>query len=311
VRILLTGAGGFLAARFATLAMAEGHQVLGIGRSARPARLVELRKQSRFSYQIMDSGDADTLVARARTFQPAALVHMASVGGRRSEDLEEAALLRAHFDAALAVAEAAAQTQAAVVWMGCASEYPPSDVPVSESHPGVPVSAFGTAKRLAYRAFQRLAEGRIRAVSLRPFHVFGPGDRDDRFTRMAMRAALGRGPNQLGDALLVRDRVFVDDVVRAALLAAEWVRNQPPGAVPAVNLGTGRGSSQAAFARAIALVVNAPEFEPGFGAGAPSDVDSPYLVARVELAEKLLGWKATTAVEDGLTQVFADLQAHS
>lgn len=310
MRILLTGAGGFLGTRFATFAVAEGHQLLGLGRSARPSRLNELRKQSKFSYQIMDAGDAAALAARARTFQPAVVVHMASPGGGRSEQLEEPALLRAHFDAALAVAAAAAEAQAAVVWLGCASEYSPSDVPVSESAPGVPASAFGMAKRLAFRAFERLAQGRIRACALRPFHVYGPGDRDDRFTRLAMRAALGRGPNQLGDPLLVRDRVFVDDVARAVLLAAEWARQQPPGAVPAINLGSGRGSSQAAFARAIALVVNAPGFEPGFGAGPPLDPDPPYLVAKVERAEQLLGWKATTAVEDGLTQVFADLKAH-
>jgi len=311
VRILLTGAGGFLAARFATLAVAEGHQVLGLGRSARPSRLNELRKQSKFGYQIMDAGDAPALVARARTFQPAVVVHMASAGGGRSEELEAAALLRSHFEGAVAVAAAAAAAQAAVVWLGCASEYTPADVAVSESHPTDPVSAFGTAKSLAFRAFRHLAQESLRATALRPFHVYGPGDRDDRFTRMAMRAALGRGPNQLGDPLLVRDRVFVDDVTRAVLAAAEWTRAQPPGVVPVINLGTGRGSSQAAFARAIALAVNAPDFEPGFGAGAPPDQDPPHLVAKVELAEQLLGWKATTTAQDGLTQVFADLKAHS
>jgi nucleoside-diphosphate-sugar epimerase len=311
VRILLTGAGGFLGTRFATLSVAEGHQLLGIGRSARPSRLNELRKQSKFSYQIMDAGDGAALAGRARTFQPAVIVHMASVGGGRSEDVEEAALLRSHFDGALAVAAAAVAAQAAVVWLGCASEYAPCDVPVAENHLGVPLSAFGAAKRIAFRAFEHLAQGRIRACSLRPFHVYGPGDRDDRFTRMAMRAATGRGPNQLGDPLLVRDRVFVDDVARAVLQAAEWVKVRPAGDVPAINLGTGRGSSQAAFARAIATVVKAPEFEPGFGAGTPPDLDPPYLVARTERAEQLLSWRATTAVEDGLNQVFADLLAHS
>jgi len=311
VRILLTGAGGFLGARFATLAVAEGHQVLGIGRSARPSRLNELRKQSKFSYQIMDAGDAEALPGRARTFQPAVIVHMASAGGGRSESLEEPAMLRAHFDGALSVAGAAEAAQAAVVWMGCASEYAPSDVPVPEHHGGVPLSAFGAAKRIAFRAFEHLALGRIRACALRPFHVYGPGDRDDRFTRLAMRAALGRGPNQLGDPLLVRDRVFVDDVARAVLQAAEWARARPAGDVPVMNLGTGRGSSQAAFARAIAKVVKAQDFEPGFGAGSAPDLDPPYLVARTERAEQLLGWKPTTAVEDGLTQVFADLKAHS
>ncbi|HVE83900.1 MAG TPA: NAD(P)-dependent oxidoreductase [Myxococcales bacterium] len=311
MRILLTGAGGFLGARFASLAVAEGHQVLGLGRSARPGRLVELRRQSKFGYQIMDVSDAEALVARARTFQPAVLVHMASPGGGRSEPVEPPALLRAHFDGAVAVAAAAEQTQAAVVWLGCASEYAPCDVPVSESHPCEPASDFGTAKSLAFRAFRRLALGRLRATALRPFHVYGPGDRDDRFTRLAMRAALGRGPNQLGDGMVVRDRVFVDDVARAALQAAEWTRLQPAQALPVVNLGSGRGSSQAAFARAMALVCKAPEFEPGFGAGAPTDPDPPHLVARVELAEQLLGWKASTSVEDGLTQVFADLQARS
>lgn len=311
MRILLTGAGGFLGARVASLAVADGHHVLGIGRSSRPIRLGELRKQSKFSYQIMSAGDAEALVARARTFQPAVVLHLASPGAGRAEPLPPADLMRAHFDAALGVAAAAAETSAAVVWVGCASEYAPSDVPVSEAHPAEPASAFGAAKSLAFRAFQRLALGKLRALALRPFFIYGPGDRDDRFTRMALRAALGRGPNQLGEGQLVRDRVFVDDVARAVLQAAEVARLQPSTQLPVVNLGTGRASSQAAYARAIAQVVKAPDFVPGFGAGSPADADPPYLVAKVEAAERLLGWRATTALEDGLAQVFADFQAHS
>src|SRR5262245_58047429 len=117
MRILLTGAGGFIGARFASLAVAEGNYVLGIGRSPRPVRLNELRKQPKFSYQIMDAGDAPALAARARTFQPAVVVHMAALGVVRADTIPEEELLRTHFHGALAVAAAAQETAAAVVWL--------------------------------------------------------------------------------------------------------------------------------------------------------------------------------------------------
>lgn len=310
MRILLTGAGGFIGARFASLAVAEGHYVLGIGRSARPARLNELRKQSKFSYQIMDVGDAAALASRARTFQPAVVVHMAALGVVRADTVPEEELLRSHFHGALAVAASAQETSAAVVWLGCGCEYAPSDVPLGEDHPTEPVSTFGLAKSLAWRAFQRLAVGRLRATALRPFAVYGPGERDDRFTRSALRAAMGRGPNQLGDPLLVRDLVFVDDVVRAVLAACETTRLQPTSEHPVINLCTGTGTSHGALVRAVAQAAHVPDFRPGFGPPAAPELEPAYLVGRPEKAERVLGWRATTPLDDGLGQVYADLKAH-
>jgi UDP-glucose 4-epimerase len=114
--------------------------------------------------------------------------------------------------------------------------------PVGEDRVPAPISPYGVTKLAAEQlalAYAARPDTPLRVVALRYFTVFGPGQRPDMLIHRAMRATLTGDPIEIhGDGSHRRDFVYVDDVVRANLLAA---RADLPSQV--LNIGTGRDIS--------------------------------------------------------------------
>jgi len=118
-------------------------------------------------------------------------------------------------------------------------------VPTAEVAAAVPVSAYGVSKHAAERL--ALLMGRrldVPSVALRYAVVYGTGQPlgnpySTVITSFASRLARGEAPLLYEDGAQQRDWVYVDDIVRATVLAAE-----DEGAVFQVfNVGAGRGHS--------------------------------------------------------------------
>jgi nucleoside-diphosphate-sugar epimerase len=125
--------------------------------------------------------------------------------------------------------------------------------PADESFPLAPFAdPYPVTKAAGDQAVQRMAaEDGLPAVILRPDQVFGPGDHLH-FGRLADRLRAGRGVIVgRGDNAL--PLVFVDDVVRALLLALDHER----AVGQAYNVSSPRPLTQAGFLRAIAREVGA------------------------------------------------------
>jgi nucleoside-diphosphate-sugar epimerase len=93
------------------------------------------------------------------------------------------------------------------------------------------------------RAWTQIAE--LSTVSLRYFNVFGPGQHPDSkysavFPAFASALALGRAPEIHWDGEQARDFTYIEDVVRANMLAAE--ADGPVGG-EVINIGSGRPRS--------------------------------------------------------------------
>jgi GDP-L-fucose synthase len=133
-------------------------------------------------------------------------------------------------------------------------------------------------------------------------NLYGPGDHDDpedshvvpalvrRFTE-----ARTRGEDRVaawGTGRATRDLLFVDDAVRALLLAAEIV-HEPL----ALNVGTGREWSIAEVAEIVARLV-------GYEGEIAWDDERPDGQAQrrldVSRAHEVLGWEAEVGLEEGL-----------
>lgn len=184
-----------------------------------------------------------------------------------------------------------------VVLASSAAVYGNLDVPLlSEELAGEPVSPYGLHK-YASEKYLTLAHALygIETVALRFFNVYGPCFDPDgpyalvvgRFLKLCKE---GKPLTIVGDGTQTRDYVHMRDIV-AALVAAGESPNVGRGEV--MNIGTGHGTSVNALADAFGgeREYVAPRIEPKTSC------------ADVRRAKELLGFEATVALADGISEL--------
>ncbi len=207
------------------------------------------------------------------------------------------------------VARAVNGTRAAVVWIGSCFEYAPSDAPVDEAWPIEPRSPYGLAKEAGLRAFERLARDEISRLTLRPFHLYGPGEDRRRLVPTALLAPNGQAHNSFGDPELIRDLVFVDDAAGGVVIAAQALAEGAVASRRTFNLSSGVAVSVGEVARAAAGVAGVPGFAFDFTGKPPlASYDPPYLVGDPGLIRRTLGWTAGTSLLAGLARTRAAIE---
>jgi UDP-glucose 4-epimerase len=116
---------------------------------------------------------------------------------------------------------------------------------------------------------------------------------------LAERMLAGDQPAVYGDGNQTRDFVFIDDAVHGFALAGER------GSGRAVNIGTSVETSVVAVYRHLAQLTGY-RGEPSFGPLPKGEVRRSVLDN--ELAERELGWKPWTHLEDGLAETVSGLR---
>lgn len=165
-----------------------------------------------------------------------------------------------------------------------------------DQHMTEPSSAYGISKLTAeyYLALYQAVYG-IAWTALRYPNVFGP--RQDGtaeagvIARFIHRLLLGERPTIYGDGGQTRDYTFVDDVVRANLLAIERGDNM------AINIGTGQPKSVREVYDAVESASNSG-LQPIYADERPGDAKRVWM--DISLAEGALGWKSEIAFTDGV-----------
>ena len=166
---------------------------------------------------------------------------------------------------------------------------PPAQ-PIGEDTPPAPTSPYGESKRAADEAVREFAEaGRVAGVSLRAFNAAGSvaGRLDGDKTRIIPRALLvAAGAQQSlvvnGDGSAVRDFVHIDDLARAYVLALGACRT---GEFRVYNVG-GTGAS----VREIVAVAEKVTGRRIPMVSAPAQPEPPILLADTRRIRAELGW---------------------
>jgi UDP-glucose 4-epimerase len=177
--------------------------------------------------------------------------------------------------------------------------YGECEAPATEDAPRQPLAPYGTSKLCGeeYLSTYNRLYG-TRHVSLRLGNVYGP--RQDPHGEAGVVAIFlsrlrdGRPPRVFGDGKQVRDYVYVKDVVRAALAAAER-----PGGV--YNVGTGQTTSVLELADACRRVSSsdvAHEHAPARRGELQRSVLDPSAAARD------LDWRPEVGLEEGLRETW-------
>lgn len=173
--------------------------------------------------------------------------------------------------------------------------------PLSESAPPSPVSPYATAKlvdEFYARNFYELYG--LETVGLRYFNVFGPRqDPNSEYAAVIPKFTTslldGKPPVVYGDGEQSRDFVFVSDVARANILAAE----APSIGGEVFNIGTGNKTTLNDLIDILGQILSATA-RPVYEARRPGDIVHSW--ADIGKASQMLGYEPSFGLEEGLRE---------
>lgn len=309
MRALITGVAGFIGSHLAERLLNHGHHVTGVDsftdyypRSMKEANLKTARLHERFTFVEGDLALLDMAPLIEETdwvFHQAAQAGVRASWGRTFEVYSRDNVL-----ATQRVLEAAKGSGISkFVYASSSSIYGEAEsYPTPESATPRPISPYGitklAAEQLCYLYWRSF---RVPTVSLRYFSVYGPRQRPDMaFHKFIKAILLDQEIEVYGDGEQTRDFTYVDDIVTANLAAAE---GGPEGS--AINVGGGsRVTLNETLAELQTIIgkharLRHTEAQPG---------DARHTAADITLAQKLLDYKPTVGVKDGLRQEVAWLR---
>ena len=178
-------------------------------------------------------------------------------------------------------------------------------LPAPEDHPQAPEAPYGQSKFCAegYCDLYARLHG-LSTVSLRYGNVYGP--RQDPLGEAGVIAIFcgklleGEAPTIFGNGEQTRDYVYVGDVVRANLAAAE------SHATGAFNIGLGVQTSVLQLVDALREISESNGFEPEFAPPRLGEVQ--HIAISPARAQGELGWEPQITLRDGLERTLSSLR---
>ena len=179
----------------------------------------------------------------------------------------------------------------------------PKHLPIIEDHSLEPSSPYGASKAAGEALLSSYVHnGKVKnGFALRFFNVYGEGQSPQYagvITSFAARLSQGLPPIIYGDGLQTRDFVFVDDIVKALIIAAN--SGSKVKSPDVFNLATGYSIQINELARVMTRVYEL-DLEPIYRQAREGDIK--YAVVDTRKALEKLGFRATTSIESGLQQL--------
>lgn len=299
-RVFVTGATGFIGSHLCRELIRAGAKISILSRTnADRHRVREMLGDVTLIEG--DIRDHATLRSALRDTAPQIIFHLATaISNERRLDLIDPAL-ETNVHGTLNLMRAAAEMKrkpAAFINTGSCEEYGNAPVPFNETDRESPVSPYSASKVAATyfgEMFHRIFD--LPVITLRPFLTYGPGQDANRFVPALITAALAGRDFRMSRGTQWRELNYIDDIVDGFLRAPLY----PKAAGEIINIGCGAEYQIAAVARRIKQMVAGPG-KLLLGAipcrpGEPMHFHSSNAKAR-----RLLGWKPTTPLEDGLSR---------
>lgn len=289
MKILVSGAAGFLGSHLAERLVTDGHRVIAMDdlSSGRLANLSEARRHKGLSvhrFDITEEDLRDVLVHEA----PEVVFHLAV---RRTSDPVADARVNVGGTANLVQAAVRAGVDRVVVASDGAAVYAPADRPLSERAGLGPLTPFGASK-VAAEAYAESSE--VATVVLRLAGLYGPRSRSGVVARFCTSMAQGVPGTVYGDGSAARDLVHVEDAVDACL---RCLGGRADGR--RLNIGSGAATSVRALHTQLADlagIADAPEFAPARAR------EVQHVALESGSARRALGWEPSWRLEDGLAE---------
>jgi UDP-glucose 4-epimerase len=303
-KALVTGGAGFIGSHIVEALVQHGCHVVVVDNlsSGNEQNLADVRSQIRFELVDIQDGEALNRLCRECdiVFHQAAVVSVT----KTVEDPVKSTLV--NDIGTLQVLDSARNNGVKRVVLASSSAVYGDDpqLPKVESMLPKPLSPYAVQK-LTNEYYAKLYHSQygLETVCLRYFNVFGPRqDPSSPYSGVISifmtHAAQAKGPMIYGDGRQTRDFVFVDDVVRANLLAAQ-IRDA---AGQVFNVGTSHSIEIQKLWDSIARMADCPAL-PQYAA--PRQGDIVHSLAGIQKAKERLGYEPLVDFDQGLQQTLA------
>lgn len=300
MRMLVTGAAGFIGSNLCRALVRSGHDVVAQDRFAH----ADWRNLVDVDCDVITFDLADGVEPLHELEEFDAIFHQASITDTTVTD--QHAMMRNNVEAFRHLLDFAAETESRVVWASSASVYGRNPAPNREDQPPNPLNVYAFSKlqmeRLARRTQQHTSAP---VVALRYFNVYGPGeDHKGKFASMihqiARQMRAGQRPRLFTAGQQRRDFVHVDDVVSANLLALK------AGESGVYNVGSGKSASfnevVAHLNRVLGLKLEPEYFENPYG------FTQDLTEADLTRSQQVLGYEPQYDIARGIDAYFASGQ---
>ncbi|HSS38769.1 MAG TPA: NAD-dependent epimerase/dehydratase family protein [Polyangia bacterium] len=309
MRILVTGAAGFIGSHLCERLCARGDQVLGLDnfdpfypRAVKERNLTGLRADPRFTLIEGDLREAATLAQAFDRAQPEVVVHLAALAGVRPSLMDPARYADVNVTGTQRVVDALRAAGARrLVFASSSSVYGlDSEPPFKESDSCLkPVSPYASTKRsgelLLFTAHHLYS---LDVTCLRFFTVFGPRQRPDlAIHKFARRIAAGQAIELYGDGTTSRDYTFIDDILDGVVAAVDQ-----PAPAPAYRIYNLGGSRPVSLAKLVELLGTALGTKPVVTYGVEQPGDMKRTLADLKLSNKELGYAPKISIEAGIAR---------
>ncbi len=313
MRVLITGAAGFIGSHTAERMLARGDEVVGLDcfddyydPARKHANVRILAQYPAFRLVEADIRDAETVLRACREGGFDAIVHLAALAGVRYSVERAPLYVDVNVRGTVNLLEGA--RQAAIPHMVLASTSSvygrAASVPFREEDPAnrplAPYPATKLAAELMGHAYHNMFG--LSCTVLRFFSVYGPRGRPDMMPYHITDCVVhGREFALYNGGEMLRDWTYVADIVAGVVAAAD----RPLG-YQVINLGRGEPVRMADFVRLVealvgkAACISSPPAPPS---------EPPITYADISRARTLLGYEPTTSVSEGMRRFWEWYQA--
>jgi len=291
MKILITGTNGFIGQHLSQALISRKHSVIGLGRQKKPA-LKNIR--SYFCGSVLDKDIVKKAVQHAN-----AIVHLAALTAHQDIIDNKFKSLEINFLGTKNVLDAFVQSKSTrkFIYASTGKTYGNiQSLPINENHPALPLNPLGKSKLITEKLIDFYANNQKSFIIFRIFNVFGPKQKDNFLVPTILNQLKQANSITLGDIKAERDYLYIDDIIKAFVLAIEKKTNS---GLDIFNICSGKSKSAQDIVneigkiqkRKINIKINKVLFR-------KDEKNIEY--GSYKKAKKILGWKPDYSLRKGL-----------
>lgn len=321
MKLLVTGAAGFIGMHACARLLLRGHQVLGIDNlnayydpALKRARLDRLEPQPGFTFEKLDVSDEHAIAALFRAHRFDVVLHLAAQAGVRYSLENPMAYVTSNVNGFLNILEGCRTAKVGhLCYASSSSVYGANtELPFhEEQRVDDPVSLYAATKRANELMARSYGDSfGLATTGLRFFTVYGPWGRPDMALFIFTRAILeGRPIRVFNGGDMLRDFTYVDDIVDAVTTLVE--RPHPGGEGQArsrlFNIGHGSPVKLMDFVRAVERALGR-KAQIELAPMQQGDVKATF--ASTEKLRAAIGYQPGTTIETGVERFVTWFREH-